>query len=157
MSSGLFRTHRVLWMRVVFGWRPASDSVLHCCDDMDRALEHACEQHPAPWDCPDTALVYHEPFNEYGIPIRGCGMSYLLSDHCPGAAQALPNRIATAGSRRSRPRVSTRTIWTTAREVLFRYVANALCRLSLASQRKACLESLIAHHFFARTGKFFRG
>ena len=83
MSSGLFRTHRVLWMPVGFAWRPASGSVLHCCDDMDRALDHSCDQHADPFDCADTVLVYHEPFNEYGIPIRDGSMSYLLIDHCP--------------------------------------------------------------------------
>jgi uncharacterized protein (TIGR02117 family) len=83
MSQGLFRTHRVLWMPLGWPWRPASKSVLHCCDGMDRALAHTCEQHADPFDCPDTVVVYHEPFNEYGLPIRDGGMSYLLIDHCP--------------------------------------------------------------------------
>jgi hypothetical protein len=83
MSSGLFRSHRVLWMPLGWDWRPASDKVLHCCDEMDKALNHSCEQHKDPWDCPDTVLIYHEPFNEYGIPIRDGGMSYLIIDHCP--------------------------------------------------------------------------
>jgi hypothetical protein len=90
MSAGLFRTHRVLWMPLGWGWRSASARVTHCCEAMGKALDHTCEQHADPWDCPDTALVYHEPFAEYGIPIRDGGMSYLRIDHCPWCGARLP-------------------------------------------------------------------
>jgi hypothetical protein len=90
MSKALFRTHRVLWMPLGWEWRPASEHVAHCCEAMGKALDHACEQHADPWECPDTALVYHEPFNEYGIPIRDGGMSYLRIDHCPWCGARLP-------------------------------------------------------------------
>jgi hypothetical protein len=83
MSAWLFQTHRVLWMPLGWEWRPASERVSHCCEAMSKALHHSCEQHADPWECPDTTLVYHEPYGEYGIPIRDGGMSYLIIEHCP--------------------------------------------------------------------------
>lgn len=38
---------------------------------------------PPPWDRADTALLYHEPFGEYGIPIRDGGMCYRLIANRP--------------------------------------------------------------------------
>lgn len=90
MSQALFRIHRVLWMPLGWNWAPASASARHCCETMSKALDHACEQRADPWDCPDTALIYHEPFAEYGIPIRDGGMSYLRIDNCPWCGARLP-------------------------------------------------------------------
>jgi hypothetical protein len=90
MSAGLFPTHRALWMPLDWPWRPAPAGVRHCCAKMRKALEHQCEQHGTPFDCPDTVLVYHELFDEYGIPIRDGGASYLLVDHCPWCGTRLP-------------------------------------------------------------------
>jgi hypothetical protein len=90
MSSGLFPAYRVLWMPLGFAWRPSSDRVVHCCGAIEQALQHLCEQHPTPFDCPDTVLVYNEPFNEYGIPVRDGGESYLIVTHCPWCGLELP-------------------------------------------------------------------
>jgi hypothetical protein len=90
MSAGLFRRYRVLWMPVGWEWRRPSGRAADCCDAMVAALDHACEQHADPWECPDTALVYHEPFAEYGIPIRDGGMSYICIEHCPWCGGRLP-------------------------------------------------------------------
>jgi hypothetical protein len=90
MSAGLFQTHRVLWMPLGFAWQPASERVDHCCDTMRTALEVRCDQHDDPWECPDVAVVYHEAFDEFGIPIRDGGMSYLLIEHCPWCGLRLP-------------------------------------------------------------------
>ncbi|WP_084174964.1 DUF6980 family protein [Afifella pfennigii] len=90
MSRGLFAEHRVLWMPLAWPWRPASPGARHCCEAMAAALEHDCPQHANPWQCPDTVLVYHEPFDEYGIPIRDGGMSYLRLAHCPWCGTPLP-------------------------------------------------------------------
>jgi hypothetical protein len=90
MSTGLFPTHRVLWVPLGFAWAPASKSVTHCCAAMTAALEFGCDQHDDPWECPDVAVVYHEPFDEYGIPIRDGGMGYLLIQHCPWCGAPLP-------------------------------------------------------------------
>lgn len=85
---------RVYWMPFDLEWKPASPLVKHCCASMSFALEHRCDQHKDPFDCPDTALVYHEPFGEYGIPIRDGGTSYYLISRCPwcGARLASSHR-----------------------------------------------------------------
>lgn len=90
MSRSLFPTHRVLWMPLHLDWRPATARVKHCCPLMTAALEFECEEHAAPFDCPDTILVYHEPFDEYGAPIRDGGMGYLLIANCPWCGVRLP-------------------------------------------------------------------
>ncbi len=94
MTSALFPAYRVLWMPLGFEWRPATTSVRHCCSAMKQALAHDCDQHATPFDCADTALVYNEPFDEYGIPVRDGGESYLIVTHCPWCGGKLP------GSRR---------------------------------------------------------
>jgi hypothetical protein len=90
MSAGLFRAHRVLWLPLGFAWQPALDRATRCCDEMRIALELRCDRHTDHWECPDIAVVYHEPFDEYGLPIRDGGMSYLLIRHCPWCGAALP-------------------------------------------------------------------
>jgi hypothetical protein len=90
MSARLFPTHRVLWMPLGLPWRPASAAVDHCCARMVMALEFTCDQHADPMECPDTALIYNEPFDEYGIPIRDGGPSYLVIDNCPWCGTRLP-------------------------------------------------------------------
>jgi hypothetical protein len=35
-------------------------------------------------------LIYHEPFDEYGIPVRDGGQSVLLLEHCPWCGTRLP-------------------------------------------------------------------
>jgi hypothetical protein len=91
MSQRLFPGRRVLWMPLGLPWRPPSPAVRHCCADMGDALDHGCEMHADPFDCPDTVLVYNEPFGEYGLPIRDGGMSYLVISHCPWCGARLPD------------------------------------------------------------------
>jgi hypothetical protein len=79
-----------MWMPFGLPWRPPSSRAKHCCKRMATALTMSCDQHDDPWDCPDVAVIYHEPFDEYGIPIRDGGMSYLLIEHCPWCGTALP-------------------------------------------------------------------
>ncbi len=90
MSSRLFPKRRVLWMPLDFEWQAPSASAQHCCSEMAAALAFSCDQHADPFDCPDTVLVYHEPFEEYGIPIRDGGLSYLLVSNCPFCGEKLP-------------------------------------------------------------------
>ena len=91
MSVAMFPSYRVLWMPLGLAWGPASETVRHCCDAMAIALDHACDQHPTPFDCPDTVLVYNEPFDEYGIPVRDGGESYVMVTHCPWCGVMLPD------------------------------------------------------------------
>lgn len=90
MSERLFSERRVLWLPLEFDWQPPTATVMHCCDEMAAALEFPCEQHSDPFECPDTVLVYHELFEEYGIPIRDGGVSYLVISHCPFCGIKLP-------------------------------------------------------------------
>ena len=90
MSEGLFPARRVLWLPLDFDWQPPGGGVSHCCDEMAAALKFDCDQHADPFECADTVLVYHEPFEEYGVPIRDGGPSYLVISHCPFCGAKLP-------------------------------------------------------------------
>ncbi len=90
MSARLFPARRVLWLPLDFDWQPPSAAAEYCCEEMAAPLEFDCEQHGDPFDCPDTVIIYHEPFEEYGIPIRDGGASYLLLSHCPFCGAKLP-------------------------------------------------------------------
>ncbi|MEL7047940.1 MAG: hypothetical protein AAFO75_03105 [Pseudomonadota bacterium] len=83
MSKGLFSSRRVLWMPLDFDWQPPSGAVTHCCQELAVALVFDCDTHADPFDCPDTVIVFHELFGEYGLPIRDGGASYLVLSHCP--------------------------------------------------------------------------
>jgi hypothetical protein len=91
MSSRLFPARRVMWMPLDHDWQPPSSHARHCCADMVAALDHTCEQHADPFDCPDDALVFHEVFGEYGIAIRDGGAGYLVISHCPFCGARLPD------------------------------------------------------------------
>jgi hypothetical protein len=90
VSTSLYPTHRVLWMPIGLDWQPAAAKIARCCDAMRAALEFGCDQHEDPFDCPDTLMVYNEPFDEYGLPIGDGGMSYLRIESCPWCGTRLP-------------------------------------------------------------------
>lgn len=90
MSTRLFPARRVLWMPSSKAWQPPAADARFCCNEMAAALEHACEQHADPFACPDTVLVYNDVFDEYGLPIRDGGASYLTISHCPFCGAGLP-------------------------------------------------------------------
>lgn len=90
MSQGLFRSRRVLWMPLDYAWRAPAPEAQFCCAEMAAALAHDCTQHADPFDCPDTVLVHNPLFEEYGMPIRDGGMSYLVVSHCPWCGARLP-------------------------------------------------------------------
>ena len=90
MSHRLYPARRVLWSPLDMAWQPPSPGVQHCCADMAAALEFACAQHADPFECPDTVLVFHELFQEYGIPVRDGGISYLVISNCPFCGARLP-------------------------------------------------------------------
>ncbi|MDX2158204.1 MAG: hypothetical protein SFW09_17015 [Hyphomicrobiaceae bacterium] len=77
-------------MPLDYDWQPPSAEASHCCAAMAASLDMSCEQHNDPFECPDVALVHHEIFGEYGIPIRDGGAGYLLISHCPWCGSALP-------------------------------------------------------------------
>lgn len=90
MSKALFPSRRVMWMPLDCSWRAPSSTVVHCCVEMTEALVFDCDMHGDPFDCPDTLLVFHEAFGEYGLPIRDGGLSYLVISHCPFCGATLP-------------------------------------------------------------------
>jgi hypothetical protein len=49
-----------------------------------------CEQHPDPYECPDVILIHDEKFDEYGIPIKDGGNSFIKIDYCPWCGIKLP-------------------------------------------------------------------
>jgi hypothetical protein len=57
---------------------------------MSAALAFECDQHADPFDCPDTLIVFHEVFGEYGLPVRDGGPSYLIISNCPFCGARLP-------------------------------------------------------------------
>jgi hypothetical protein len=52
-------------------------------------LNHECEQHPDPFECPDVLVVYWPKFDEFGIPIRDGGSSVSNISFCPWCGAAL--------------------------------------------------------------------
>ena len=89
MSQALFPRDRMLWLdpsgRAVFD----AGGVAQCCDDMRCALQHQCDQHDDPFDCPDMGLSYAAVFNEYGLIVHDGGASFQMIRRCPWCGAAL--------------------------------------------------------------------
>ena len=62
----------------------------YCCDQMRQQVEHRCEQHPDPSDCPDHLVSYSAKFDEYGLVIHDGGSAVICITFCPWCGQRLP-------------------------------------------------------------------
>ena len=62
----------------------------HCCQAMTQGVTYRCPEHPNPFDCGDTLVVYAPPFDEYGLMVHDGGASYVLIRHCPWCGARLP-------------------------------------------------------------------
>lgn len=51
----------------------------HCCQEMQMMVEE------------ENSIVFLEKFQEYGVPIRDGGSSYLLMNYCPWCGARLPS------------------------------------------------------------------
>jgi len=61
----------------------------HCCDVMRRNINHRCDIHANPFDCPDNLIYYGESTNTYGIIIHDGGESFLTIQFCPWCGKRL--------------------------------------------------------------------
>ncbi len=80
---------RVHWLPFGLPRMPVPAEAGRCCGAMRQALtrHHAIED---PFDCPESCLIYHAPFDEYGIPVRDGGETYILIGCCPWCGKKLP-------------------------------------------------------------------
>jgi hypothetical protein len=53
-------------------------------------INHRCDQHSSPYDCPDHLIVYIFKFDEYGIIVHDGGSSKLNIYFCPWCGTKLP-------------------------------------------------------------------
>lgn len=61
----------------------------HCCEMMKDNVEHKCEQHPSPFDCPDNIIFFNEKKREYGIIVHDGGASFIRIKYCPWCCKEL--------------------------------------------------------------------
>ena len=61
----------------------------HCCEMMKHNVEHKCEQHPSPFDCPDNIIFFNEKKREYGIIVHDGGSSFIKIKYCPWCGEEL--------------------------------------------------------------------
>lgn len=66
------------------------DPARHPCAHIAYRIAWSCKPHEDPWECPDATLVYSPRFDEYGIPVRDGGQSYVHISHCPWCGIRLP-------------------------------------------------------------------
>jgi Domain of unknown function (DUF6980) len=90
MSKSLYPDRRVPRLPLGYDLQAPATATRHCCRETSAALVFDCEVHTDPFDCPDTANVFHELFGEYGLPIGDGGPSYLLISNCPFCGAKLP-------------------------------------------------------------------
>lgn len=63
----------------------------YCCETMNKQINHKCDQHSDPFDCPDNLMFYSPKFDEFGIIIHDGGPSYSLIAFCPWCGIKLPS------------------------------------------------------------------
>ena len=52
-----------------------------CCKMMADKLNHQCEQHPDPFDCPDNLIIRTD--EGYGLIVHDGGASFIQIRFCP--------------------------------------------------------------------------
>ena len=62
----------------------------YCRDRMKKNVEHRCDQHPDPYDCPDNLVIYSPKFDEFGLIIHDGGHSHIEIQFCPWCGAGLP-------------------------------------------------------------------
>ena len=55
----------------------------YCCEAFRHHITHTCKEHPNPFECPDTILIYKELSKKVGIIIHDGGESYIQIQYCP--------------------------------------------------------------------------
>ena len=72
--------------------------VKHCCEMMTSQVNHHCDLHPDPFDCPDNLIHYSEYHGTYDLIIHDGGSSVITINFCPWCGIALPNKNLTLQS-----------------------------------------------------------
>lgn len=67
----------------------------YCCEDMRVHVELSCDQHSDPMECPDCVVIYVAETQEYGLPVRDGGSSYILIEFCPWCGRELASTSQT--------------------------------------------------------------
>ena len=62
----------------------------HCCQQLRDEVEHRCEEHPDPYECPEHLIRYVAEFDEYGLVVHDGGTSYVEIGYCPWCGTKLP-------------------------------------------------------------------
>lgn len=65
----------------------------HCCEEMRRQVEWACDRHADRFDCPDCLVSYSPKFREYGLVIHDGGTSVIGIRFCPWCGIRLPESL----------------------------------------------------------------
>jgi hypothetical protein len=71
------------------------EEIAYCCRDMKDNVEHHCEHHADPVDCPD-ALVGRFG-RDYGIRVHDGGSSYVTIRFCPWCGSSLMRPMQSVG------------------------------------------------------------
>jgi hypothetical protein len=70
-----------------------ADMEKHCCEEMSKAVNYRCVQHPDPFDCPDNLIQYSAKLREYGIIVHDGGSSTCSIHFCPWCGARLPDSL----------------------------------------------------------------
>jgi len=63
----------------------------HCCEEMRRHIEMACDQHPNQFDCPDCLIHFSSSRGIYGLIVHDGGTSFIRIAFCPFCGAKLPD------------------------------------------------------------------
>jgi hypothetical protein len=64
-----------------------------CCAEMQRQVTRRCDQHPDPFDCPDSVVSFNPKFREHGLIIHDGGGAVYGIAFCPWCGSRLPESL----------------------------------------------------------------
>lgn len=63
----------------------------HCCELMTNQINHKCELHEDPFNCPNHLVYYSMKHDEYSLIIHDGGGSSITIKFCPWCGLKLPD------------------------------------------------------------------
>ncbi|RZT87495.1 hypothetical protein EV383_4420 [Pseudonocardia sediminis] len=62
----------------------------YCCDMLRENATLSCGQHTTSHTCPDVTVVWSDQHQEFGLPVRDGGSSWIAIAFCPWCSADLP-------------------------------------------------------------------
>lgn len=64
----------------------------YCCQRFQETIEHKCQEHDNPFDCPDCLIYFLSKNKEFGLIVHDGGTSFITISYCPFCGEKLKKK-----------------------------------------------------------------